>query len=171
MRVLTVQDNPHYLANNQLLQLLYLDCVDVLWDKLEKLKDDRQQDMENIADDIHVLLSLVDPQPDMGEVFKRFDKLLVKLIESQFIVDDKLLFSFESIYSCLIGRSSPILVQRFQDIEEYMKGSGNIGGGEGEDDVERGVVTSEQQWQDEFYKALRERQHFLERVMVCMMYL
>lgn len=153
-----------------MLQLLYLDCIDILWDKLEKLKDDRQQDMENTADDIHIMLSLIDPQPDMGEIFKRFDKLLVKLIESQFFVNNKLLFSFESIYSCLIGRSSPILVQRFQDIEEYMKGSSNIGGGEGEDDVERGVVTSEQQWRDEFYKALRGRQHFLERVMVRYVY-
>ena len=170
---LTVESRPHYLANNELLQSLYIDCIDIYWKKLEKRahkastsNDPKlQSSIVGLAEKIHHLLSLIDPQSDMSRFLNRLDNTLVKLIQLDFVSSSgERLFTYSSVYSCFLGRSSPMLIQRFQDTEEYLKGYRRRQ--QWEELPVREEASSEGRWEAELYKALRESQHFLERIMV-----
>lgn len=150
------------------MQSLYIDCVDHYWGKIEKLSrkgdtSERVTKMTKLSEKIHIMLSLIDPQPEMTRLLKRLDNIIVKLITMR--TEENTLFSFYSLYSCFLGRSNPILIQHFQEIEGYMKGS-CINDKEFNRDGNMDVHSSEENWRLELYKALRERQHFLERAMV-----
>ena len=169
---LTVANRPHYLTNNELLQLLYIDCIDVYFGRLEKLcrrassteDPNLHKEISELSSKIHSILSLVDPLPDMTRFFKRLDSTLVKLIQLDFKNPAKEgLFTFSSVYSCFLGRSSPMLIQRLQDIEEFLKGHS---GGQAEEEVAKEYSSNEERWEAELYKTLRSNHHFLERIMV-----
>ena len=157
---LTIRESPrfsNYLHNNEILQTLYIECIDVYWSKLEKLYSvENNEEKDNLIDKIHLMLSLIDPQPEMSRLLTRLDNLLVKLLQSTIKNDGSLVFTFESIYSCFIGRALPTLIQRLQDIEYHI--CSRVDKSEGVAVIER--------WKDEFYKCVKERQHFLERTMV-----
>lgn len=159
---LTVRERPHYTSNNELLQCLYIDCVDHYWGKLEKasrkVDTNYNSKIVDLADKIHGMLSLIDPQPDMSRFLKRLDNVLIKLLQSDSqSCEGKLLFTFHSLYSCFLGRSNTILIQRFESIEEIMK--------DVSDDI-NSPSTGEDYWRQELFRALKNKQHFLERIMV-----
>ena len=56
-----------------------------------------------------------------------------------------------------------MLIQRLQDIEEYLKGHS---GGQVEEEVAKEYYSNEERWESELYKTLRSNHHFLERIMV-----
>jgi zinc finger FYVE domain-containing protein 26 len=158
---LIIKDDPHYLPNNESLQLLYISCIDIYWSEIESCDDDVKK--KELIDKINLMLSLVDPQGDMSKLLKKLDNLLVRLIQSQVKIEDNLAFTFESIYGCFIGRSSPILIQRFQDIEEFMKGY--IGKGPATIVSRDEEDNNDDRWKVEFYKCLRKNRHFLEKTL------
>lgn len=164
---LTITDSPtHYLPNNEALQLLYIECIDISLGKIEGLVDEGAESVSIDEEVNHIcnFLSLLDPTPEMTKVVKSVDRILLKFVELKQPLDDVgmvCLFKPELIYSCLIGRSSPLLVQRFQDIEEFLRINQEKDGG---DEME--VLESGEYWKDKFYLALKQKHHFLETVMV-----
>ena len=168
LQSLTVLDNPNYMSNNETIQLLYIECIDISLGKIDgRIHDDTIQSTEGVSTKNEVecicnWLSLIDPTPEMTRVVKSIDKIFSKLMQLKSCDDDTVnIFNSELIYSCIIGRSSLLLVQRFQDIEQFLQSNLNNEGAEL--DV---IKNSDKYWKNEFYLSLKQKQHFLERVMV-----
>ena len=160
-----MDNDPIYLQNNETLQLLYIECIDISLTRIERCSNERSGVGVSVDKEIECVctsLSLIDPAPEMTRVVKNVDRVLSKLLQfrNPLASGGVVSFSPETIYSCIIGRSSPLLVQRFQDIEEFYQASQNEG-------VELSVMeASEDYWKNEFYQSMKHKQHFLERVMV-----
>ncbi len=172
LQSLTITDSPNYIQNNETLQLLYIECIDISLGKIDgRIHDDTVQSDKGVATNNEVecicnWLSLIDPTPEMTRVVKSIDRIFSKLMQLKSCDDDSVnLFNSELIYSCIIGRSSFLLVQRFQDIEQFLRSNQNNEG------VELNVIEdSDEYWKKEFYLSLKQKQHFLERVMVSLLY-
>lgn len=166
LQFLTVTEDPNYLHNNETLQMLYIECIDISLNRIEVSVSSASRDaIDQHVEQVRGFLSLIDPIPDMTRVIKAIDRVFLKLIQFKHpsVEGGWELFTPETIYSCIIGRSSPILVRRLQDIEEFRRSSDDNEG------VESTVSynDSNQYWKKEFYLSMKEKQHFLERTMVC----
>ena len=200
IRSLTVP-NPAYLINNEALQLLYVEAINECLEAILQLKlpegietdSDSQyesdhtstntnqgrqnmtKECQRLTDLVYDLLSLMDPQPDMSRV--SVDKLFVYLLELRHRIGPEKSVSFDAskIYSCLLGRSSPYLLKRLHDAEEYVRireANGSTSAGE------KRVATSAwsmemlkrtstpQDWRALFYHTHHDHKHFLECVLV-----
>lgn len=170
LQFLMVSEDPNYLHNNETLQMIYIECIDISLGKLEgRVSSNIRLSEGDHSIDKHVeqicnFLSLIDPAPDMTRVIKGVDRVLLKLIQFKHPAGEGgvALFTAEMIYSCIIGRGSPILIRRFQDIEEFHRSSDN--NNEGAEPMTS--ENSKKYWKNEFYLSMKEKQHFLERTMV-----
>lgn len=167
---LTIRDNPNYLHNNETVQLLYAECIDASLGRIEGCGSDTSLQskggvsIEKEVEYICTCLSLIDPAPEMTKVVKSVDRILLKLVRMKDPTNSEggeRMFPSEVIYGCIIGRGSSLLVQRFQDIEEFLWV--NKGEGKPPSSDECGY----QYWKNEFYLSVNQKQHFLERVVVC----
>ena len=148
IRSLTVPDSPARLANNEALQLLFMEAIRESLEAILQLKlpealetdSDSQyesdhtwttaanqgrqsvtKECQRLTTLVYDLLSLMDPGADMGRV--SVDKLFVHLLEfSHRLGPDKTVrFEASKIYSCLLGRGCPYLVKRLHEAEEYVR--------------------------------------------------
>ena len=165
LSALTISGSPHYLSNNETLQLLYIECIDISLGKIEGIIDEEADpSVDKEVNCICDYLSLLDPTPEMTKVVKNVDRIFLKLMELKRPFNNVGLdhpFKPKLIYSCLVGRSSPLLVQRFQDIEEFLRVS------QESDEVDvMESLESGKYWKSKFYRATKQKQHFLETALV-----
>ena len=181
--LLASSTNQHYVANNESLQLLYLDCIE---DSLKQLpvhsgggkEEDSQYESDayqhsqpkeeddkemRLVERVYTMLSFLDPTANLSKVMIRLEKILEVLLQaSPTDGDTTTLFTREEIYSCFLGRSSPLLIRRLQDMEGFQRNAGDSM----DDEREAGL-----KWKKVFFDALQKDQHFLANVMVslCML--
>jgi len=191
---MTVEDGPDYIANNEALQSVYIDCITGYLEKLSQLKapesletdssydsqyesdhatggmQNTYKQCEKIVATIYDLLSLVDPSPKMLKLAKKIDKLFLLLLQSKYPIGPECTIVFESgrIYSCLLGRSTPFLINRLHEVEEYLRTNWATEEGVASMGLEtRGSERSDsEEWRGLFYEALYNKRHPLERIMV-----
>ena len=176
--------NQHYVSNNESLQLLYLDCIE---NSLRELNlpsraagsrgDDSQYESDThqhskpgdleeddekmrLVERVYTMLSFLDPTPNLSKVMIRLAKILEVLLQAS-PADGGTLFTREEIYSCFLGRSSPLLIRRLQEMEGFQR---NAGDSAIEDEDREGEAALK--WKKVFFDALQKNQHFLENVMV-----
>ena len=200
---LTAQESPAYLANNEALQLLYVKAIHESLEAILQLKlpsevletdSDSQyesdhtltainqgrrsvtKECQRLTTLVYDLLSLMDPRPEMARVM--VDKLFVYLLKMnhQLGPDKFIRFDVSKIYSCLVGRSTPYLVRRLHEVEEYVrvKASGGGGGGGGGASEKSsawslkllGQTDGAGDWRALFFHVYHDHKHFLECVLV-----
>ena len=195
---LSVPGDPAYLHNNEALQLLYINAVNEcleglgqlhLLDEGETDSDSQYESDQTLTTHVHRrqsvtkesqkltnlvynLLSLMDPSPDMAHV--TVDKLFVSLLQARYQLGPGKLLSFDAkqLYACLLGRSSPFLLKRLHNAEEYIRKKEAMlsGGKEAVSsrwslEVLEGIGTL-QGFRELFYYAHHDQRHFLECVLV-----
>ena len=199
IKSMTVEDDPDYLANNEALQSIYIDCITENLEMLSQLKSpesletdssyDSQYESdhatsgmqsvykqcEKIFTTIYDLLSLVDPSPKMLKLAKKIDKLFHLLLRSKYSIGPERTIVFESgrIYSCLLGRSTPFLINRLHEVEEYLRTNWAAEEGVASRGLETRVLetrrsdrSDSEEWRGLFYEALYNKRHPLESIMV-----
>ena len=188
-----------YLANNEALQMIYIDCINETLDCLSQAKGaettendssyDSQYDSDHSSNKtkhglfkecekkvsfVYTILSLVDPANEMSRVNNRLDRIFHTLLRTTFKIGADLSVRFDSgrVYACLLGRSSPLLINRFHEVEEYLRMNRRL---EHEEDSstsledtplhkEREPSLLEFEWKERFYQALYDHKHLLENV-------
>ena len=203
IQALTVPANPHYLSNNQLLQNAYVDCIRECLESLAAIssRDEFETDSsydsqyesdhasgggvssahrecERLINSVYSLLALIDPVPEMSKLVKKLDSVFHSLLLSEFSVSPELpslRFETGRIYSCLLGRSSSFLVNRLQEVEEYLRMKSSAESTAESQSVEQGrggkalslrSLSSKEEWRDHFYEAIFDHKHILENVLV-----
>ena len=198
---LTVPDNSTYLINNESLQLLYVEAINETLEAILQLKlpegmetdSDSQYESDHtlttmnrgrqsvtkechrLTNLVYDLLSLMNPKPNMSRV--SVDKLFVYLLELRHELgpEKPIQFHPSKIYSCLLGRSSPYLLKRLHDVEEYVRRK-ETNGANGADEKHAGSsswslrllkkTSTTQDWRGLFYHTHHDHKHFLECVLV-----
>lgn len=195
---LTVPDSHIHLFNNEALQLLYVEAInetleailqlklpeavetdsdsqyesDHTWTTVNQGRQSVTKECRRLTNLVYDLLSFMDPQPDMSRV--SVDKLFVFILElcHQLGPERPIRFDTSRIYSCLLGRSSPYLLKRLHDAEEYIR----IKGSRTTD--KKNTVTNAWSlrvlqyasttgdWRGMFYHTHHDHKHFLECVLV-----
>ena len=122
--------------------------------------EEEEEERRRLVDLIYTMLSFLDPTPNLSKVMARLEKILGLLLQLGGAI------TREGIYSCFVGRSSPLLIRRLQDLEAFRRGGEN--GGDSWDTVTAGSEEEREaaRWRDVFFGALQDRPHFLEAVMV-----
>ena len=182
-------DEPEYLSNNEALQSIYVDCVYECLETLNQLKSaepfetdssyDSQyesdhtptggvgslyRECQRLVATVYSLLSLMDPRPEMTKLSKKIDRVFLTLLKVQYVVTPELTAAFESsrLYSCLLGRSTPFLINRLYGVEEYIRTNKTAEGG-GATGKEGNAL---EKWRELFYEALYDNKHWLESMLV-----
>lgn len=187
-----------YLPNNEALQMIYIDCINETLDWLSqakcaetmendsydsqyesdhsssKTKDSLFKESEKKVSFVYTILSLVDPANEMSRVTNRLDRIFHTLLKTTFKVGADLSVRFDSgrVYACLLGRSSPLLINRFHDVEEYLRMNRRL---EHDQDSNtaledtplhkgRTPYSLEIEWKERFYQALYDHKHLLENI-------
>ena len=178
-------------VNNESLQLLYLECIEDCLKQLqvsrgggelsdsqydsdatqqlcttEGYREEEEDKRRRLVDMIYTMLSFLDPTPNLSKVMARLEKILGLLLQPG-SNGEGCGITREGIYSCFIGRSSPLLIRRLQDLEAFQRGGES--GGDGRSTVTAGSGEEREEavkWTDVFFGALLDRPHFLEVVMV-----
>ena len=193
---LTAPDRHTNLVNNEALQLLYVEAIyesleailqlklpeaietdsdsqyesDHTWTTTNQGQQNVTKECQRLTNLVYDLLSLMDPKPDMTRV--AVDKLFVYLLELDhtLVPDRSIRFEPSKIYACLLGRSSPYLLKRLQEVEEYVR-TGGIN--RSADEKTSGwslkllrEMSTSLDWRGLFYHAYHDRKHFLECVLV-----
>lgn len=195
---LTVPDSPTHHVNNEALQLLYVEAInesleailqlklpeaaetdsdsqyesDHMWTTASQGRQSVTKECRRLTNLVYDLLSFMDPQPDMSRV--SVDKLFVFLLElcHQLGPERPIRFDSSQIHSCLLGRSSPYLLKRLHEAEEYIRNKQANGSSPTN---KKSSVNSLQllrqtgttgDWRGVFYHAYHDRKHFLECVLV-----
>ena len=176
--------NNELLANNQILQGLFLKCIEgslnTLVSSIEGVQPDffeseDQAKFQQYQDLIYDLLSLMDPTPEMTEL--KLDRVFLRLLE--LTVNTGLnqpisLFDSKKIYSCLLGRKINYLIVEFQRVEEYVRKSQAkqlqlkllSDGEENHSGFAFRRVADKEKWRFLFFETLYNNQHMLEHVLV-----
>ena len=196
---LTAKESPAYLANNEALQLLYVKAIHESLEAMLQLKlpsevpetdSDSQyesdhtltaviqgrqgvtKECQRLTTLIYGLLSLMDPRPEMSHVL--VDKLFVFLLKMnhQLGPEKFIRFDVSKIYACLVGRSTPYLVQRLHEVEEYVRvKASSVGGGAADKSGAWSLkllrqTEGAQDWRALFFHVYHDHKHFLECVLV-----
>jgi hypothetical protein len=196
---LTAKESPAYLVNNEALQLLYVKAIHESLEAMLQLKlpselpetdSDSQyesdhtltaviqgrqsvtKECQRLTTLIYHLLSLMDPRPEMSHVL--VDKLFVFLLKMnhQLGPDKFIRFDVSKIYSCLVGRATPHLVQRLHEVEEYVRvKASSVGGGAADKSGAWSLkllrqTEGAQDWRALFFHVYHDHKHFLECVLV-----
>ena len=179
--------------------MIYIDCINETLDVLSQAKvsqtsgNDSSYDSQYESDHsssmtqdglfkecakkvafVYTLLSLIDPTNEMSRTTNKLDRIFHTLLRSSFKVGPGLTVRFETgrIYACLLGRSSPLLINRLHEIEEYLRM--NRGFDHEEDSAvisegtphhrEKDASSVHLEWKERFYQALLDHKHLLEKV-------
>ena len=188
IKCLTV-DEPEYQANNEALQSLYVDCVYEYLEALNQLKSadsietdssyDSQyesdhtpsggtgglyRESQRLVSAVYDLLSLMDPKVEMAKLSEKINRLFLTLLKVRYVVTPEHTAAFESsrLYSCLLGRSTPFLINRFHKVEEYIRTNRTTEGSR----TAESEGNPPEEWRELFYEALYDNKHWLERVLV-----
>ena len=128
---------------------------------------------------VYTLLSLADPSNEMTRVTNRLDRLFHTLLKTTFKIGPGLSLRFETgrVYACLLGRSSPLLINWLHEVEEYLRM--NRGFDHEEEEVAATTTDDstphhhrhketpsiqETEWKERFYQALYDHKHLLESI-------
>lgn len=193
---LMVPSGAPYLANNEALQMIYIDCISETLESLSQAKKatanehDSSYDSQYESDHpssktqeglfkecekkvsfIYTLLSFIDPSNEMSRMNNKLSRIFHTLLKTSFTVGTGLSVKFESghIYACLLGRSSPLLIDRLYEVEDYLRMNRGV-----EDVFVTGESTPRHkgreagsiqlEWKERFYQALLDHKHLLENV-------
>ena len=144
---LSVPNSLVHLANNESLQLIYIECINDYLDLLVKQKNESspepdssydsqyesdhptsgvrssRKSCEKIVSRVYTILSLLDPTQDMVKLTKKIDTVFHTLLRTTYVISSEITVTFETgkIYACLLGRSKPFLINRLHDVEEYIR--------------------------------------------------
>lgn len=139
-----------YTANNETLQLIYIDCISECLEVLENLKlsqegpendSDSQyesdhtssggvrltgSDCEKAMSMVYMLLSMVNGCPEMMRLTKKVETVFHTLLQASYppvggTSGDPISFDTGRIYGCLLGRSNTFLISRLQEVEEFLR--------------------------------------------------
>lgn len=194
---LTVRGRLAYLAINEALQMIYLDIINETLESLaqarvaetsghdssydsqyesdhpsSKTREGLVKDCEKKVSFVYTLLSLIDPSNEMGRITNRLDRIFHTLLKSSFKIGGCAALKFDSgrIYACLLGRSSPFLINRLHGVEEYLRmnqGSDYNEAAVGDSKSRDGEIpprSIHHEWNERFYQALYDHKHLLESV-------
>ena len=207
---LMVPSGSAYLANNEALQVIYIECINETLEGLAQTKVseivdhdssyDSQYESDHPSSETHkgvfkecekkvafvyTLLSLIDPSNEMTRITNRLDRIFHTLLKTTFKVGPGVSLRFEigKVYACLLGRSSPLLINRLHEVEEYLRMNRSFDqreeeGGTPSPTTAPGVHDShphhprhkeapslqEMEWKERFYQALYDHKHLLEGV-------
>ena len=137
-----------------------------------KTKEGLIKECEKKISFVYTLLSLIDPTNEMSRLTNRLDRMFHTLLKSSFKVGEDVAVKFDSsrIYACLLGRSSPFLINRLHDVEEYLRMNKGMDYEEAAIDDgkshrgEKASLSIQQEWNERFYQALYDHRHLLENV-------
>lgn len=205
-----------YLANNESLQMVYVECINETLESLAQAKvsetaDDSSYDSQYESDHpssethkgvfkecekkvafVYTLLSLIDPSNEMTRITNRLDRIFHTLLKTTFKIGSGISLRFETgkVYACLLGRSSPLLINRLHEVEEYLRMNRGFDQHEEEGNTPSPTTTTamesahhddhphpsrhprhkeapslqEMEWKERFYQALYDHKHLLEGV-------
>ena len=172
-----------------MLQSIYVDCIYEYLEALNHLKSaesleadssyDSQyesdhaptggmrglyRECQRLVASVYDLLSLMDPKLEMTKLSEKINRLFLTLLKVRYVVTPEYTAAFESsrLYSCLLGRSTPFLINRFHKVEEYIRTNRTTEGGR-TTETEGNPL---EEWRELFYEALYDNKHWLERVLV-----
>ena len=191
---MTVENDTSYLSNNEALQSIYvngiMECLDMLKQMKapENLETDSSYDSqyesdhatsgvrntykqcEKLVNKVYDLLALVDPSPLMSRLEKKIDRVFLDLLQSKYDISPECTVVFEigRIYSCLVGRPTPFLINRLHEVEEYVRTNQATEEGVASKGLKRKVSekSDSEEWRELFYEALYDKKHPLESVVV-----
>ena len=194
IKSMTVENDTSYLYNNEALQSIYvngiMECLDMLKQMKapENLETDSSYDsqyesdhatsgMQNtykqcgkLVNKVYDLLALVDPSPLMSRLEKKIDRVFLDLLQSKYDISPECTIVFEigRIYSCLLGRPTPFLINRLHEVEEYVRTNQATEEGVANKELKRRVSerSGSEEWRELFYEALYDKKHPLESVVV-----
>ena len=194
IKSMTVENDTNYLSNNEALQSTYvngiMDCLDMLKQMKapENLETDSSYDSqyesdhatsgvrntykqcENLIAKVYDLLALVDPSPQMSRLEKKIDRVFLDLLRSTYVISPECTVAFEigRIYSCLLGRPTPFLINRLHEVEEYLRINQATEEGVASGGLKMRVSerSDSEEWRELFYEALYDKKHPLESVVV-----
>lgn len=135
------------------------------------------RDTQRLVNLVYDLLSLLDPSAEMSKLVEKIDTLFILLLKTDHVIAQGFTVKFDSgkVYSCLLGRSTPFLINRFHDVEEYLRVNqstlrpvGEQGGPTKMVAEAQGSPSTLEEWRDMFYEAMYDHKHFLEGMMVSM---
>ena len=212
---LVVPSGSAYLANNESLQMIYVECINETLDALAQTKVSEVADNDSSYDSqyesdhpssethkgvfkecekkvayVYTLLSLIDPSNEMTRITNRLDRLFHTLLKTTFKIGPGVSLRFDTgkVYACLLGRSSPLLINRLHEVEEYLRmncSSFDQHEEEGDTSSTTPLTTTtnvhhdghphhpsrkeaptlqEIEWKERFYEALYDHKHLLEGV-------
>ena len=145
---LTVSSNSsQYVANNESLQFVYLECISECLEVLESLgateapenDDDSQYESDQPSSSglhltgtereravamIYTLLSMINAGPGMVRFTKKIDTIfhtLLQMSSSSRNVGLPATFEVRCIYACLLGRPNTFLISRLHQVEEFWR--------------------------------------------------
>ena len=205
------------MSNNESLQFVYLDCLVECLDALDSLKcvtekpgndSDSQYESDHASSGggvrqnaeaceramgmVYTLLSMVDGSVEMMRLTKRVETIFHTLLKAEYNIGSggpPVKFDVGRVYGCLLGRPTPFLISRLQEVEEYLrlnavcessvvaspgarhthtrlldvnKEVGAAVGGRSPSPL--GEVLREE-WRNRFYSALFDHKHLLEMVL------
>ena len=197
-----------YLANNEALQMIYIECINETLEGLSQAKvseiadNDSSYDSQYESDHpssethkglfkecekkvafVYTLLSLIDPSNEMTRITNRLDRIFHTLLKTTFKIGPgtSLRFKTGKVYACLLGRSSPLLINRLHEVEEYLRMNRGFDHHEEEGDTSPTAMSvhdghpqhprhkeapslQEIEWKERFYQALYDHKHLLESV-------
>ena len=139
---------------------------------------------------VYTLLSLIDPSNEMTRITNRLDRLFHTLLKTTFKTGPGVSLRFDTgkVYACLLGRSSPLLINRLHEVEEYLRmNRSTFDQHEEEGDTSSSTTPTattdvhhdghshhpsrkespslqEIEWKERFYEALYDHKHLLEGV-------
>ena len=205
---LMVPSGSTYLANNEALQMIFVECINEALEglsqaKVSKIADndssyDSQYESDHPSSETHkgvfkecekkvafvyTLLSLIDPSNEMTRITNRLDRIFHTLLKTTFKIGPGISLRFETgkVYACLLGRSSPLLINRLHEVEEYLRMNRGFDQHEEEGDTSPTTISvcdghphhprhkeapslQEIEWKERFYQALYDHKHLLESV-------
>lgn len=195
---LSVPNSSAHMANNESLQLIYIECINDCLDLLSKLNSregslepdyDSQYESdqptsgvrgtekgcEKILSLIYSLLSLLDPSHEMVKLTRKIDTIFHTLLRKTYVISENLKVSFETgqIYACLLGRSTPFLINRLHEVEEYLRMHPETDETStistplklSLQEAKKSTLTAKDsvhEWRQRFYEALYDHKHLLE---------
>ena len=179
--------------NDQVLQGIYMQCISerlALLTRLSQEADADDAEIDRVSNSIYGFLSRMDPSPEMISLplDALFSDLLLASVPTPDVISSSKHLSRNNLYSCLLGRNEPFLIDRFCKVEDHMlitkalpdfdakmvasrqrrPTGGDIADNKTDRPSDLGIRPNTQScaWHRRFFAAFQDGEHFLEALLV-----
>ncbi len=189
---LSVPNSSAHMANNESLQLIYIECINDCLELVSKTNSresslepdyDSQYESdhptsgvgktkkgcEKILSLIYSLLSFLDPTHEMVKLTRKIETIFHTLLRKTYVISEDLKVSFETgqIYACLLGKSTPFLINKLHEVEEYLRMHPETDDAStlSLQEAKKPSLTTQEsvhEWRQRFYESLYDHRHLLE---------